>query len=138
MIRRPTRPTRTDTLFPYTTLFRSLNAALPARAITSLATPDNERNNVSSPPNVRGTRAGRGPTTFNPNCLASSYAQHVAPILGMEGPPVAITSAGAYSQRPAHFTCKRPSPGLTLQISPPSRTSTEPSANSHHQHPNNA
>src|SRR3546814_16500613 len=25
MIRRPPRPTRTDTLFPYTTLFRSLN-----------------------------------------------------------------------------------------------------------------
>src|SRR3546814_18028632 len=32
MIRRPTRSTRTDTLFPYTTLFRSLydNAALDA------------------------------------------------------------------------------------------------------------
>src|SRR3546814_1687101 len=26
MIRRPPRPTRTDTLFPYTTLFRSLDA----------------------------------------------------------------------------------------------------------------
>src|SRR3546814_18367636 len=77
----------------------SLNAALPARAITSLATPDNERNNVSSPPNVRGTRAGRGSTTFNPNCLASSYAKPVAPILGMEGPPVAITSAGAEDRK---------------------------------------
>src|SRR3546814_8302732 len=29
MIRRPTRPTRTDTLFPYTTLFRSTR--VPAR-----------------------------------------------------------------------------------------------------------
>src|SRR3546814_6046735 len=28
MIRRPPRPTRTDTLFPYTTLFRSLRAEL--------------------------------------------------------------------------------------------------------------
>src|SRR3546814_8102349 len=28
MIRRPPRSTRTDTLFPYTTLFRSLEAAL--------------------------------------------------------------------------------------------------------------
>src|SRR3546814_16186274 len=27
MIRRPPRPTRTDTLFPYTTLFRSLDLA---------------------------------------------------------------------------------------------------------------
>src|SRR3546814_15872958 len=30
MIRRPPRSTRTDTLFPYTTLFRSLNEALAA------------------------------------------------------------------------------------------------------------
>src|SRR3546814_20227968 len=29
MIRRPPRSTRTDTLFPYTTLFRSLTIALP-------------------------------------------------------------------------------------------------------------
>src|SRR3546814_10810197 len=28
MIRRPPRSTRTDTLFPYTTLFRSINSAL--------------------------------------------------------------------------------------------------------------
>src|SRR3546814_21126853 len=28
MIRRPPRPTRTDTLFPYTTLFRSFNESL--------------------------------------------------------------------------------------------------------------
>src|SRR3546814_15146598 len=31
MLRRPPRSTRTDTLFPYTTLFRSLLAVLPAR-----------------------------------------------------------------------------------------------------------
>src|SRR3546814_19589549 len=31
MIRRPPRSTRTDTLFPYTTLFRSLRCAAPAR-----------------------------------------------------------------------------------------------------------
>src|SRR6056297_3882041 len=30
MIRRPPRSTRTDTLFPYTTLFRSLLESLPA------------------------------------------------------------------------------------------------------------
>src|SRR3546814_17428914 len=29
MIRRPPRSTRTDTLFPYTTLFRSLDDAIP-------------------------------------------------------------------------------------------------------------
>src|SRR3546814_11634046 len=31
MIRRPPRSTRTDTLFPYTTLFRSLHGQLPRR-----------------------------------------------------------------------------------------------------------
>src|SRR3546814_18196482 len=33
MIRRPPRSTRTDTLFPYTTLFRSLWSALPTIAL---------------------------------------------------------------------------------------------------------
>src|SRR3546814_1327150 len=33
MIRRPPRSTRTDTLFPYTTLFRSLNCGISQRAI---------------------------------------------------------------------------------------------------------
>src|SRR3546814_2307359 len=33
MIRRPPRSTRTDTLFPYTTLFRSLCLLAPARVI---------------------------------------------------------------------------------------------------------
>src|SRR3546814_1137562 len=38
MIRRPPRSTRTDTLFPYTTLFRSLRIALlPALGIGCLA-----------------------------------------------------------------------------------------------------
>src|SRR3546814_14473246 len=32
MIRRPPRSTRTDTLFPYTTLFRSLASATPVHA----------------------------------------------------------------------------------------------------------
>src|SRR3546814_4382425 len=35
MIRRPPRSTRTDTLFPYTTLFRSEHFALPGRARVS-------------------------------------------------------------------------------------------------------
>src|SRR3546814_2653887 len=36
MIRRPPRPTRTDTLFPYTTLFRSNISNLPYNVGTSL------------------------------------------------------------------------------------------------------
>src|SRR3546814_1041005 len=37
MIRRPPRSTRTDTLFPYTTLFRSAGALLPRQGQLSLA-----------------------------------------------------------------------------------------------------
>src|SRR3546814_13501668 len=43
MIRRPPRPTRTDTLFPYTTLFRSpapLPAAEPATVLSQERLPD--------------------------------------------------------------------------------------------------
>src|SRR3546814_6201778 len=37
MIRRPPRSTRTDTLFPYTTLFRSLDDAQVAQRVAELA-----------------------------------------------------------------------------------------------------
>src|SRR3546814_13250610 len=36
MVPRPPRSTRTDTLFPYTTLFRSGRAELPARGVVAL------------------------------------------------------------------------------------------------------
>src|SRR3546814_6979403 len=39
MIRRPPRPTRTDTLFPYTTLFRSWRTAAAAQIQPDLAPP---------------------------------------------------------------------------------------------------
>src|SRR3546814_3505668 len=39
MIRRPPRSTRTDTLFPYTTLFRSIDVAAGDRAASPAPTP---------------------------------------------------------------------------------------------------
>src|SRR3546814_17625471 len=38
MIRRPPRSTRTDTLFPYTTLFRSVAGSSPVRSATDETT----------------------------------------------------------------------------------------------------
>src|SRR3546814_10733070 len=50
MIRRPPRSTRTDTLFPYTTLFRSVRPQGPAVA----------RVETSDDPVRAGVRGGRG------------------------------------------------------------------------------
>src|SRR3546814_4088660 len=41
MIRRPPRSTRTDTLFPYTTLFRSVSGGRPAQDVGSPRKRDN-------------------------------------------------------------------------------------------------
>src|SRR3546814_16506385 len=62
MIRRPPRSTRTDTLFPYTTLFRSSAAALPRRArfsATLRATPPGQFCNAAGldAPTTKGAAA---------------------------------------------------------------------------------
>src|SRR3546814_13908811 len=62
MIRRPPRSTRTDTLFPYTTLFRSLYGALPwARRRAQLPVDDGERSRSRRRENLpgRGARQSR-------------------------------------------------------------------------------
>src|SRR3546814_4064616 len=54
MIRRPPRSTRTDTLFPYTTLFRSLEMEQRPAGTEASYSPFNW-----SPPNYAGMTAGR-------------------------------------------------------------------------------
>src|SRR3546814_11392170 len=62
MIRRPPRSTRTDTLFPYTTLFRSRasrsTADKPARFLAPAAPRDTVRSACRAP--ARRPRRGRG------------------------------------------------------------------------------
>src|SRR3546814_3347859 len=58
MIRRPPRSTRTDTLFPYTTLFRSVAAHL-VEAL-SLGAPDRPRAGKALPAPDRAGRQARG------------------------------------------------------------------------------
>src|SRR3546814_2770502 len=60
-IRRPPRSTRTDTLFPYTTLFRSWCRAAPARRPSSTASP-----------------SGPAPAPASASCFASSTATDTA------------------------------------------------------------
>src|SRR3546814_6857007 len=60
MIRRPPRSTRTDTLFPYTTLFRSAAATPPAPGRTGWRTAAAGPERSSTPPHPGGTGSGRG------------------------------------------------------------------------------
>src|SRR3546814_8222371 len=59
MIRRPPRSTRTDTLFPYTTLFRSLprHSASP-RVCRTLGEADHFRQEFADRADWRGNRTG--------------------------------------------------------------------------------
>src|SRR3546814_7730716 len=78
MIRRPPRSTRTDTLFPYTTLFRSCSArAGPARRtqLPPLAMPSSTRGGASCsapPPTWSRSSSPRAATSACPPCSTSS------------------------------------------------------------------
>src|SRR3546814_9416335 len=63
MLRRPPRSTRTDTLFPYTTLFRSHPCSLVSRAHLIIKKPD-----VGISKDISATRLSRGdPVGFPPH-----------------------------------------------------------------------
>src|SRR3546814_1636414 len=77
MTRRPPRATRTDTLFPYTTLFRSPAVAVRKRRLT-----DSRVSLVIVGPHIRGFQAKRGSIIAVPrpharrSCLRLSRAAH--------------------------------------------------------------
>src|SRR3546814_1003162 len=56
MIRRPPRSTRTDTLFPYTTLFRSVKTAAAAIAVKPM---------ISVPPGSEAIKAVTAPDSID-------------------------------------------------------------------------
>src|SRR3546814_10307543 len=70
MIRRPPRSTRTDTLFPYTTLFRSTAAAATARSHSSAtrSSSPKRRGNIDS----RRRAPARTATRCSRNCSTSA------------------------------------------------------------------
>src|SRR3546814_17393357 len=85
MIRRPPRSTRTDTLFPYTTLFRSPGTTTTARAADGCSAPRHPRLSPHRPAMSRRTRSrseADARTTqghFHPKVLgASGFFAYIA------------------------------------------------------------
>src|SRR3546814_1649146 len=70
MIRRPPRSTRTDTLFPYTTLFRSSKTAIPKRHEQPLSPRRSEDRAVER--RARGDARSRGRGRLHGRCAGRS------------------------------------------------------------------
>src|SRR3546814_1559600 len=70
MRRRPPRSTRTDTLFPYTTLFRSRAATRPRRSIRATDQSDRSR---------------RYPAMTNPTTKTVAYRWHLRKVMSDHG-----------------------------------------------------
>src|SRR3546814_3626087 len=95
MIRQPPRSTRTDTLFPYTTLFRSL-ASLLAIGLTGLAV-------ALIVPRVVPERSSSGPVDpeVNPEEIVHLHAVGVNP---GDGLPYLATHTGVLTYRSEEHT----------------------------------
>src|ERR1700677_2162470 len=65
--------------------------------------------------NSNGTSPGFVLQIFKPNCRARSYPNELAPIFGIESPPVAITNAGARNSAESVAT-ENPSAWRTSRI----------------------
>src|SRR3546814_5394818 len=92
MIRRPPRSTRTDTLFPYTTLFRSETVTLNARV-----KPEHD------------DRGGGGDlATAGADCCHRAHPRNALPRTGVEGAAMSRGSMGsaARARRPASTACE--------------------------------
>src|SRR3546814_9410591 len=115
MIRRPPRSTRTDTLFPYTTLFRS--------------DPDGERAAQSEgdalPPHGRGNRAG-GTVACALRAFAAGSAGRTAVARGPAVNRFALASFRALAASLLLFLvgCAGPAPRPTLAV--PSSVTAQP------------
>ena len=88
----------------------SRNCCCPMETTTSVETPlRSQKRRPSSWSNIRGASAGRVCWIVSPNWRARRYPKLVAPILGMERPPVATTSEGALNWFSPAYTLKPPS-----------------------------
>src|SRR3546814_7078477 len=122
MIRRPPRSTRTDTLFPYTTLFRSEAVAVGCGGAADTVRPGYRRpRNVpwSAPPTRPERFAGRKSTRRGR--LPTGERSARAPLV-TEGPdPVGFGPVDGVGQvkRRMCTLCTRPSPAKSAMVDEP-------------------
>src|SRR3546814_7094365 len=72
MLRRPPRSTRTDTLFPYTTLFRSHQRGVRCAL---------RRSNAPASPYARPVRAGRSIATADDGCRSEEHTSELQSLM---------------------------------------------------------
>src|SRR3546814_13329304 len=88
MIRRPPRSTRTDTLFPYTTLFRSL---------TSSASGSCRRRAIDTAPRIDTSRFGNSAAAVAEAEYTDAPASLTTTLIGLGGARATIRSAPSLS-----------------------------------------
>src|SRR3546814_19097568 len=120
MIRRPPRSTRTDTLFPYTTLFRSqLQGAMDEVSADGAFAVRYDDDGAGNPDFGRATLAGTGGTTLGN--LAAGVADAEAVNVGQLSPVVGPLGGGAVIDGTTGAINGPPSP-------PAPRSNTAPTA----------
>src|SRR3546814_4490085 len=95
MIRRPPRSTRTDTLFPYTTLFRSL---------TSSASGSCRRRAIDTAPRIDTSRFGNSAAAVAEAEYTDAPASLTTTLIGLGGARSTIRSATSLSVRSEEHT----------------------------------
>src|SRR3546814_13940 len=120
MVRRPPRATRTDTLFPYTTLFRSASIATPRIRVPLLrSAPHPARVPPASTPGT-GRAHAPPPATQGSARAVVALPVHALPVAAAEGPCSAKPSAHHQQPyRPAPATrCRRAPATCAVRASP--------------------
>src|SRR3546814_11542095 len=101
MIRRPPRSTRTDTLFPYTTLFRSLVTARARREMSGF-----ERSLRTTATTLNVVQGPLGPIAGRVGALAAAVGELTGFRLGLAGTGAALFALTSQANQIGSTSCR--------------------------------